>query len=101
MSPIDTILMLGKTGSGKDTQAELLQEKTNFKIFSSGGRFREIKNQDTVLGNRIREDLDNGYLMPHWLSTFLFEEVLFALKKGEGIIFEGTARKRPEAEIFN
>ncbi|MBI2109115.1 MAG: nucleoside monophosphate kinase [Parcubacteria group bacterium] len=102
MAPrVNTILMLGKTGSGKETQARLLQKKLNFKLFSSGDRFRAIQEMNTELGNRIRKDMDNGYLMPDWLSTYIFQEGLFQLKTGEGIIFEGTARKLPEAKAFD
>ncbi len=93
--------MIGKTGSGKETQARLLQKKLNFSFFASGDRFREIQEQDTLLGQRIREDMDNGFLMPDWLSIYVFQEALFKLKDGEGIIFEGTGRKLPEAEMFD
>lgn len=93
--------MLGKTGSGKETQARLLQKKLHFSFFSSGDRFREIQEQDTGLGKRIREDMDNGYLMPEWLSIYVFQGSLLELKEKEGIIFEGTGRKLPEAEMFD
>jgi len=101
MSRINTILMLGKTGSGKETQARLLQKKLNSTYFSSGDRLREIQEQDTELGKRIREDMDSGYLMPDWLSIFVFQESLLKLKSNESIVFEGTGRKLPEAETFD
>ncbi len=101
MAQIDTILMVGKTGSGKETQARLIQKKLNFSFFSSGDWFRETQEQDTLLGKRIREDMDNGYLMPDWLSVYVFQKGLFTLKDGEGVVFEGTGRKLLEAEMFD
>jgi adenylate kinase len=98
---INTILMMGKTGSGKGVQATLLSKKTGFKIFSSGDRFRELRQGSGWLAARIREDYDRGFLMPPWLASFLFEQPLLEIPPAEGIIFEGSGRKKPEAELFN
>lgn len=98
---INTFLMMGKTGSGKGVQAELLSKKTGFKIFSSGEKFRELRAKDNWLAKRIKEDYDKGLLMPHWFASFIFEEALLNLSDDEGLIFEGTGRKIPEAELFN
>ncbi len=98
---VNTFLMMGKTGSGKGVQAALLSKETGFKIFSSGEKFREMRSKDNWLAKRIKEDYDKGLLMPHWFASFIFEEALLDLSDGEGLIFEGTGRKIPEAELFN
>lgn len=91
---------MGKTGSGKGTQAERLAEHLGFKIFSSGDRFRELRGKGDWLAARMREEYDQGLLMPHWFASFLFIEGLLYTPHEQGLICEGTGRKKPEAELF-
>jgi adenylate kinase family enzyme len=97
---LKTFLMMGKAGSGKGTQAAFLAEHLGFSIFSSGDRFRELRLRNDWLSVRIREEYDKGLLMPHWFASFVFEALLHT-PPDQGLIFEGTARKKPEAEMFN
>lgn len=98
---IKTIIFMGRPGSGKGTQAKLLGEKTGFKVFSSGERFRELREQPGVLGTQVREAYDTAKLLPTWFAEYLFEDALFNLAPDAGIIFEGTGRWRREAELFH
>ena len=101
MEDIKTILFVGKPGSGKETQAKRLAEKTGFTVFSTGERFREIRKDDTNLGVRVRETLDQGKLLPHWLASYLFQETILHVPLDHGLIFEGTGRALSEAELFD
>jgi adenylate kinase len=96
-----TFVMIGKPGSGKGAQTRLLAKETGFKVFSTGDKFRELQKADTPLGHKIAEIMDNGRLMPYWFAGFLFQEAVIYLPKEEGIIYEGAARKVPEAELFH
>lgn len=98
---IKSVLFMGPTGSGKGTQAKLLAEKTGYKIFSSGDKFRELRQRQDDLGARIREEYDKGLLMPAWFASLVFQEELIYAPSGQGIIFEGTARTLAEAQHFN
>lgn len=100
-SNIDTIVLLGKTGSGKGTQAELLSQKLGFRKFVTGDRFRKMKLLNNPLGRKVNDWYDKGLLMPHWLATFIFQEELLNLKDGEGVVFEGTGRTLEESKLFN
>ena len=99
--PIRTILFMGRPGSGKETQARHLAEETGFHIFSTGERFREMREHRDSLGERVREVYDTGKLMPAWFAEYLFEDALLRTPHGTGVIFEGTGRWRPEAELFH
>lgn len=101
MELVKTILFVGKPGSGKETQAELLATKTGFKVFSAGRRFRELKEGTGPLAEKIRETLDRGYLLPAWLAAYSFQEVILHIGKDDGIIMEGTGRKIDEAKLFH
>lgn len=105
MQPTDwevkTFVMMGRPASGKGIQAKLLAKETDFKIFSTGKRYREIAKEDSFRGQKIREIIDAGWLTPYWFASYLFEEEILNLPRTDGIIFEGTARKVPEAELFD
>ena len=94
------IFFVGKPGSGKGTQAKLLSEATGWTPFSAGDLFREIRQEDTVLGRKVKEEYDAGILQPHWFAMYLFLKVLFSLPSDAGVIFDGFSRKVPEAELI-
>lgn len=98
---LNTILFMGKPGSGKGTQASLIAEKYGFDIYSTGGAFREIAASGSDVGNRLKSELDAGFLMPHWFASFLFQKALLERDFDKGIVFEGVGRKKPEAELFH
>ena len=93
--------MLGKTGSGKGTQAELLAAKLGYKTFSTGDRFREIMQREDPIGHRIRELHEAGKLVPHWFASYLFEERFLSADVDDGIVTEGVGRTREEAVLFD
>lgn len=97
---INTFVFTGRPGSGKGTQSELLARKLGCKVFSSGKRLREMAKEASALGRKVGEILDSGNLVPAWLSSFLFEEVILSLKSGETIIIDGAGRREPEARLF-
>lgn len=96
----NTILLIGRPGSGKGTQAELLAKKFNWKILSSGNQFREMRNGEGPLSDRVREAYDNGQLLPDWFADYLFADGVLNLPPEEGIILEGFGRSRPQAELM-
>jgi len=98
---LNTFIITGRPGSGKSVQAKLLAEKTGYKLFSPGERYREIATQETTFGKKIKEIIDSGHLGPYWLSTYLFQDVVLRINDTDGIILEGVGRKEEEAEMFN
>ena len=92
---------MGRPGSGKETQADLLSEKTGFTVFSTGKKFRELREHTDVLGTHVRHAYDTAKLLPVWFAEYLFEDALFHITSDKGIIFEGTGRAREEAELFH
>jgi adenylate kinase len=97
---IQAFVFMGLPGSGKGAQSALLSEHLKCPVFSTGNRLRELAQEDTAIGKKIKGILNSGGLMPAWLASFLFEEAILKLKEGEQIIFEGVGRKEEEAELF-
>lgn len=100
MEEANTILLIGRPGSGKGTQAEMLSKKLNWKIFSSGNQFRELRNGEGPLSDRVRVAYDNGQLLPDWFADYLFTNGVLNLPAEEGMILEGFGRSRPQAELM-
>ncbi|MFZ1074852.1 MAG: nucleoside monophosphate kinase [Minisyncoccia bacterium] len=98
---VRTILFIGRPGSGKETQARRLAELTGYHLFSTGERFRELREHRDALGERVKQVYDTGKLLPTWFAEYLFEDALLHLPHGAGVIFEGTGRWKEEAELFD
>lgn len=98
---IRTILFVGRPGSGKETQARALSDSTGFNIFSSGEKFREIREHRDPLGLRVKEMYDTGTLMPTWFADYLFEEAVIRLPHTTGIILEGSGRTVAQATLID
>jgi adenylate kinase len=96
-----TYLLMGRPGCGKDTQGKLLAEKLGARLFSSGEKFRELVRSGSAAGKRLKEDLENGMLMPVWYACFLFEGAILDLTADDFIVFQGACRILPEAELFD
>jgi len=101
-SPL-VIILLGKSGSGKGTQVNLLKERYGLDYVGSGELLRERKKVDDFMGKKIAQVIDSGdiILTPVIFSLWMkrFEE----LKKKEdlkGIILDGSPRKIKEAYLM-
>lgn len=94
-----TIFFIGKPGCGKGTQAKLLAEQTGWPIFAAGKLFREIAQEDTPVGRKMKIENDAGMLAPHWFAMYLYLKSLFSISADSSAIFDGFNRKVPEAEL--
>jgi adenylate kinase len=99
--PARTVLFVGRPGSGKETQARLMSQKTGFHVMSTGEKFRELREHRDALGQRIRAEYDAGHLIPNWFPDYLTIEALIHLSSEAGIIFEGSGRTIEQAKLFH
>ena len=99
--PARTIIFVGRPGSGKETQAKLLAEKTGFHVLSTGEKFRELRQHRDALGERIQAEYDAGRLIPDWFADHLTVDALINLAPQAGIIFEGSGRTLQQAQLFH
>ncbi len=98
MKPINLIL-IGRSGSGKGTQAELLVEYLgNIHYVSSGQLFRNLSTQETDIGRRTKVIVEEGGLPPDELAIALWlHNIAYHVAPEQGIIFDGAPRKLDEA----
>ncbi|QQR82326.1 nucleoside monophosphate kinase [Candidatus Campbellbacteria bacterium] len=97
----NTIVILGKPGSGKGTQAKLLSDNVGFPVFSASGQLKALAASHPDLGEEILNDMDHGILVPHWIISYLWISAVVDLGHDKGIIFDGAVRKMEEATLFN
>jgi adenylate kinase len=97
--PLNFVL-IGRSGSGKGTQAKLLMEHFgNLYYISTGDFFRDLAKADTDVGERIRKILTEGGLPYDDLATTLWmHEIAYRVKKNEGIMADGFPRRLNEAK---
>jgi adenylate kinase len=98
------IILLGKSGCGKGTQAQLLQEKFGLEYIGSGDLLRTRAKKSDFLGKKIAEIMNKGGLIP---TPFIFKlwldrvEELKAKNDLKGFVMDGNPRKIIEAYLID
>lgn len=93
------IFFVGKPGSGKGTQAQLLSQKTGWPVYGTSSGLREIVAGDGIVGHELKRTMDAGLLTPHWLAAYVYLKTFISLPLDGYLIFDGTSRTLPEAQI--
>ncbi len=101
MSP-KIIFLIGRPGCGKGTQLDFLIEKSSFSYIKTGQELRKKSEEEDFLGNKIKETLLKGKLMPTPVVFLIWMPLLIDFhKKGvKGILFDGNPRKLYEAKML-
>ena len=95
------IVIFGKPGSGKGTQANFLKEKYNLYHISTGDLFRKNISNQTKLGIEAKSYLDNGDLVPDSVTIKMLENEVLSNKEANGYIFDGFPRTLKQAESLD
>lgn len=92
-------ILFGRSGCGKGTQADLLDKKFgNMLKISSGDLLRNLSEQDTNAGRKIKEVLMGGGLpFAEIASTLWMHEIAYTLMDDQGLICDGFPRRLEEA----
>ncbi len=92
------IVLLGAPGSGKGTQAALLEKELGVPHISTGVLFRGIAENATPMGMEVQSLLDRGELIPDELTLELLEKRLAQKDTGNGFILDGYPRNLAQAQ---
>ena len=95
------IVIFGKPGSGKGTQADFLKDKYDLYHISTGDLFRKNILNKTDLGIEAKSFLDNGDLVPDIVTIKMLENEFLANKDANGFIFDGFPRTHNQAESLD
>jgi len=97
------IILLGRPGSGKGTQAKLLTEKFGLEYIGSGDLLRARKKEKDFTGIKIGKVIDIGkriltpVIFKLWMDKF---EELKKTPKLNGFVLDGSPRSLFEAEML-
>ena len=91
------IIIFGPPGAGKGTQSKILVDKLNSFQVSTGDMLREEINNNTEIGKKIIDFMDNGKLVDDEIVNKLLEKIIFDPKKNK-LIFDGYPRTLNQAK---
>ncbi len=95
------LLIMGRPGAGKGTQAVNIKEYYNIPHISTGDMFRAaIKNQ-TKLGLEAKSYMDQGALVPDEVTIGIVEERLLEDDCKKGFLLDGFPRTIAQAEALD
>jgi adenylate kinase len=102
-----TFVFFGIVGSGKGTQAKLLQEYLKshdgreLVYVSPGNEYRKIKESNTQTALLVKESVDQGKLLPDFLTNSVFVSILVDnLSEEKHLITDGYPRSIDQAKCF-
>jgi adenylate kinase len=96
------IVLFGKPGAGKGTQATVLKEKFELVHISTGDVFRYNISNQTELGTLAKSYMDRGELVPDSVTiNMLADEVDRSIAEAKGYIFDGFPRTTAQAEALD
>lgn len=99
------IVLFGKPGAGKGTQAEFLKTKYNLTHLSTGDIFRHNINNETDLGKLAKTFIDKGNLVPDQVTTKMLIDAVESTTNTDGFLFDGYPRTLSQSialdEYFN
>lgn len=106
---LHTAIFMGRSGSGKGTQADLFKNRVNrldpdkrpILYVETGDRFRTFIREENYSARRSREINDAGERQPDFLACWMWGNVLVEeLSDNMHLVFDGAPRALPEAEVL-
>ncbi|WP_284651702.1 adenylate kinase [Flavobacterium terrisoli] len=95
------IVLFGKPGAGKGTQAEFLKGKYNLTHLSTGDIFRYNIKNDTELGQLAKTFMDKGDLVPDEVTIQMLQSEVDKNPQSAGFLFDGFPRTIAQAEALD
>ena len=92
------IVLFGKPGAGKGTQAPLLAERLGVRTLATGDVLRAAVRQGTPRGLEAKGYMDRGDLVPDSVILGIVKEELAQPAYAPGVILDGVVRTVPQAE---
>ena len=91
------IILFGKPGSGKGTQASLIKDKYSLIHISTGDVFRKNMSNNTDLGLLAKGFMEKGELVPDKVTVDMLKDEINNFMPCNGFIFDGFPRTTDQA----
>jgi len=92
------LVLFGKPGAGKGTQAPLLAKELDIPTLATGDVLRAAKRAGTKLGLEAKNYMDRGELVPDSVILGILGEELSQPQYKKGVILDGAVRTVPQAD---
>lgn len=92
------LVLIGKPGSGKGTQEELISRKFRIPVIATGSIFRNIEKEKTKLGRLVKSLIDKGNFVPDEITNEIIRK---ELEKKKGFILDGYPRNVGQAKFLD
>lgn len=92
------IILFGKPGSGKGTQASLIKDKYSLIHISTGDVFRKNMSNNTDLGLLAKGFMEKGELVPDKVTVDMLKDEINNFMPCNGFIFDGFPRTTFQAK---
>lgn len=96
---INNLIILGPSGSGKGTQAELLARNFDLKVLDGGEYLRKLMALKASGSERVAAKYNRGKLSPTDIVKEWMKKQIFSRPISRGIIFSGQPRMISEAKL--
>ncbi len=94
-------ILLGPPGAGKGTQANLISEKYSIPHISTGDILRNNISRNTKLGQKAKEYMKNGELVPDSLVIEIVKDRLTETDCKNGFLLDGFPRTIHQADSLD
>lgn len=95
------VVLLGPPGAGKGTQASAIVKRYNIPHISTGDIFRANIKEGTELGNKAKEYMDKGLLVPDQVVVEIVEDRLKEDDCANGFLLDGFPRTVNQGEALD
>ncbi|MDB4913413.1 MAG: adenylate kinase [Gemmatimonadetes bacterium] len=92
------IVLFGKPGAGKGTQAPLLAAALGVPTLATGDELRAAIRAGTELGREAKGYMDRGDLVPDAVILGIIKQALSEPRHAKGVLLDGVVRTVPQAE---
>lgn len=93
------LLFIGPSGSGKDTQAQMLAMQSSFQNISTGDFIRDISNGATGIQTYIKKAMGDGFVNDELVYGLL--QIFIKYARGDDFILNGAIRFESQIEVLD
>lgn len=95
------LLLVGPPGAGKGTQAAMICTKLGIPHISTGAMFREAMAKGTKQGQKAKEYIEAGQLVPDDVTVEIVKERLMESDCSQGFLLDGFPRTVAQAQVLD
>ena len=94
------ILIFGVQGAGKSTIGKYIAKKLEIPFIAIGDIFRELKEEESSVGELVKSKLTEGELVPDETTMEIVNQRLNQKDVLEGFILDGAPRNLNQVKMF-